>query len=116
VSDQARDERIALNEARFREINDRVRDDLADLHEPPELIGFVCECGHLDCRGQIELTDGEYASVRSDPMQFAVVPGHEMPEAEDVVERAERFTIIRKHENVRGIVESTDPRGGGASG
>lgn len=109
MSDQERHVRIAVNERRFREINDRVRADLAELSDRPERIGFVCECGHADCREQIDLDVSEYEHVRSDEMLFAVTPGHELTEAEDVVERTDRFTVVRKHENVRGVVERDDP-------
>jgi hypothetical protein len=48
--------------------------------------------------------------VRSDSHTFAVVPGHELPEAEEVVERTERFHVVAKVERTERIVETTDPR------
>jgi len=112
VSSQGRRERIALNESRFREINDRAKRDLGRLRHEPELFELVCECARVDCRAQVALRGGEYEAVRSDPLLFAIVPGHELPEAEDVVERHDRYAVVRKHENVRDIVEETDPRAG----
>ena len=52
----------------------------------------------------------EYEKVRADPMHFALVSGHECPEAERVVEEYEGYVVIEKHEDVRRVVERTDPR------
>ena len=52
---------------------------------------LVCECGDEDCTVPIQLTPGEYESVRAEETQFAVVPGHVRPEVEDVVARAGRL-------------------------
>jgi hypothetical protein len=46
-------------------------------------------------------------------MRFAVVGGHETPDVEPVVERHERYVVIEKHEDVRGIAEQTDAEGTG---
>ena len=105
-----RHRRLATNESRFREINDRLAEGLRALRHPPERIDFVCECANADCREQISLTPEEYGRVRADPMTFAVAHGHDVPDAETVVGRAESFWTVRKHEDVRGIVEATDPR------
>jgi hypothetical protein len=102
--------RLAANEGRFREINERVERDLAGVVDPDELLPFVCECGKDDCSETIEMTVPQYERVRSDSLRFAVVPGHEIEDVEDVVERYERYFIIRKHPQTRDIVEGTDPR------
>jgi hypothetical protein len=43
-------------------------------------------------------------------MMFAVVPGHELLDTEDVVEQTERFSVVLKHADVAHIVTRTDPR------
>jgi hypothetical protein len=111
MSSRTRVERLALNESAFREINDRVTRDLAPLRHPPARMAFVCECARLECRDQIELSRAEYERVRAEAMDFVIAPGHEFPEAEDVVERTERFSVVRKHADVGHIATSTDPRG-----
>lgn len=110
MSDPHRHDRIALNESRFRDINDRVRSDMDQLRRTPERIRFVCECGNLDCREQVELTVAEYERVRSESRDFAIVPGHEIPDAEDVIERADGYFVVRKHPDVAPLVEALDPR------
>ena len=42
------------------------------------------------------MTVAEYERVRADPTHFAVLPGHEIPDVEDVVGRNEGFLVVRK--------------------
>jgi hypothetical protein len=96
--DAATADRLAANEARFREVNDRLRGDVGELVEPMERVPFVCECSRPDCRETIELALPEYAGVRADALCFALVPGHDVPEIEDVVQREERYVVVRKRQ------------------
>lgn len=48
--------------------------------------------------------------MRSDPTHFVIVPGHEIPGVEDVVELHERYHVVRKHEEEAQIAIKTDPR------
>jgi hypothetical protein len=106
----ARAQRIAQNEARFRTINERLRDDLRALPDDDELVPFICECGHLECTETVLVAPAEYEAVRSDPLQFVVVPGHEIADVEDVIERNDRYAVVRKHPPTRPIAVATDPR------
>jgi hypothetical protein len=49
--------------------------------------------------------------VRSDSLLFAIKPGHEIPDVEDLVATNERFSIVRKHASEAVIAVQTDPRG-----
>jgi hypothetical protein len=103
-----RAERIARNEARFREINDRLARDLAEIVEGrDELLPFVCECGLRTCAEPVRLSQAEYRRVRADPVHFAVLLGHEIEDVEDVVERYERYVVIRKHPETWPIVTAS---------
>jgi hypothetical protein len=103
--------RLARNEARFREINERVERDLAPIVDPhDELLPFVCECGRPTCTDTIGLSIAEYESVRSDATRFVVVPGHEIEDVEDVIERTDRFAVVRKHPETWQLAQRTDPR------
>ncbi len=109
---QDRRERVARNEASFREINETLEGGLRSApREDGELSGFVCECGDRDCTALVHATLPQYQAVRADPMLFLICPGHEVPDVEDVVERGDRYAVVRKHEDARAIVEQTDPRG-----
>jgi hypothetical protein len=103
-------ERIALNEARFREINERLLEGLERLPGAVGEVEFVCECGRRDCRECVVLTRDDYETVRADPARFAVVPGHELTEAERVVDRKARYSVVEKFEDVADIVVERDPR------
>jgi hypothetical protein len=103
--------RLATNEARFRDINERVERDLEPIVETQdELLPFVCECGRPSCTEAIELSIAEYERVRADATRFVVASGHEIEDVEDVVERTDRYAVVRKHPETWEIVEQTDPR------
>jgi hypothetical protein len=102
-------ERIARNEATFRRINEDIERG-RDADDDATLVGFVCECGQIDCSRLIELTPHEYEQVRSDPCRFAIVDGHEVPSVESVVERHDRYTVVRKLETSGQIAIATNPR------
>jgi hypothetical protein len=109
MSERAR--RIGMNEAVFREVNERI-DDLADAFGlQAEPLDLVCECGDASCTEQLRLTRSEYEALRADPLLFAVHPGHETPDVEDVVERHDNYDVVRKHagEPAR-VAEQTNPR------
>jgi hypothetical protein len=101
----ARKRRIAENEARFRAINDRLAHDVRALTDDDERTDFVCECGKADCVHSLALTLDEYRHVRDDPLLFAVVPGHEIPDAEDVLTTTDRYAVVRKHAEAAPLVE-----------
>ena len=110
MSPSGRHERVALNESRFRDINDKLRKDMAQLRMPPDRIRFVCECGNFDCRDHVDMELSDYERVRAGSRDFFVVPGHEIEDAEDVVDRHDDFNVVRKHDDVADLVEKTDPR------
>ena len=106
----ARARRIADNESRFRDINERLEADLRRIPVDGDPVEFVCECGMIECTASVLLTIEEYERVRSDPLLFALLPGHEIEDAEDVVAKAERFYVVRKKPAAQVVVEETDPR------
>ena len=105
-----RERRLALNEAAFRVANERM-DQWEERRDVEEPVSYYCECAEITCRERIHLRIREYEHVRDNPRHFAVVPGHEIPDVESVVERGEGYVIIEKHPEVDPIVDATDPRG-----
>jgi hypothetical protein len=106
-----RAERIGLNEAVFRQVNERLEELTARLGETGGRLDLVCECGRADCAERIQLGAAEYEALRSDPVLFAVVPGHEQPEAETVVSHGEGFDVVRKKPGApEQVARETDPR------
>ena len=94
--DRAR--RIGLNEALFREINERLETLQENASRHLGVLELVCECGDRDCAERITLSIGEYQELRSDPLLFAVLPSPEIPDVEDVLQQMNGWLIVRKHE------------------
>jgi hypothetical protein len=105
---ERRKDRIARNEALFREVNERVNEVSAD--PPVERMEFLCECGNADCTEAISLGRAEYERLRSDPLLFGVRPGHAIAEVEEVIAENERFLTVRKRPGEGRIALETDPR------
>jgi hypothetical protein len=57
---------------------------------------FVCECSDPDCAGKLYLRPEQYAAIRAHPTRFVVLPGHEAPDFERVVEEADGFYVVEK--------------------
>ena len=72
--DPERARRVGLNEALFREINDRLEELAHRSSVQDGTLDLVCECGDRDCGERISLTLAEYQELRSDPLHFAVLP------------------------------------------
>jgi hypothetical protein len=106
-----RAERIGLNEAVFREVNERIEDLAETFDLTREPLDLVCECGDAQCVQRITMTRAEYEALRSDPRQFAVYPGHEYPEVETVLRERKGYHVVSKNQGApERIAERTDPR------
>jgi hypothetical protein len=105
-------ERTARNESLFREGNERLerlqKAAAAESLDPPT--NFHCECGEESCTEWVSMRLSEYEAVRSQDDRFAVVPGHETPELECIVERNAGFIIVDKVPEAEKLV-ADDPRG-----
>jgi hypothetical protein len=107
----ARKERIGLNEAVFREVNERIEGLAETFDLKAEPLDLVCECGNADCVERISMTHAEYEALRSDSHQFAVYPGHVYPDVEKLVEQRKGYDLVQKTEGApERIAEQTDPR------
>jgi hypothetical protein len=102
-------ERQARNEDLMRTVNDQraaIDEGATAWADPEHQFEFQCECGRdKACEGRVLMTLGEYEVVRSQRDRFAVVPGHENGEIEDVVEQADRYFIVDKRDEVEHLVE-----------
>src|SRR3954470_16363181 len=112
---EERAERVARNESRFRELNEALERGLRNVARGPERAGFVCECGDDGCHALVKLALERYEQVRANPRRFLIVPGHDDPDVEAVVERGESYAVVEKFGgSVDHIVKREDPRRGGA--
>ena len=104
--DQGRKERIARNEAAYRDLNEAI-----GTGPGRGALQLLCECGREDCTGPIYVAPDDYSVVRASPRRFLVLPGHEILEAERVVEERPGYRVVEKPDDVAHIV---DPAGAGA--
>jgi hypothetical protein len=100
-------QRVAMNEATFRKVNEGM-----ELGQDPSgLLTFMCECGPLGCNELIQLTRAEYEGIRANPRRVAILDGHAILEAEEIVQRHDRYLVVEKTGDPEAeIVEHTDPR------
>jgi hypothetical protein len=97
--DDAAAEKIAHNNAAFRDANERI-EQAAETYglDREEPVPFICECSERTCVEIIGLTLTEYDRVRSNPRWFAHAINHEeeIPGAVVAVERHSRYVIVEK--------------------
>jgi thioesterase domain-containing protein len=111
-------ERVARNDAIFREANERIRAAAASMQlEQSDMLPFLCECADESCTTIIKLTTSEYEAVRGAPTLFINAKGHHV-NAEGwgrVVDEFDRYSVIEKLGDAGEIVLELDPRGGVSS-
>jgi hypothetical protein len=95
-----REERLAANEARFREINESAQPVRASQGGGR----FVCECADRSCMAWIDVPSDAYEAVRANPLRFVIAPTHELLDLETVVERHPGYTVVEKPDDVAHIV------------
>jgi hypothetical protein len=108
----AREERLAANEALFREVNERVAEVAEQFvaSDSRDRVDFSCECADRGCAEQIAMTLREYEALRAAATHFAVVPGHET-EIERVVERHSNYLVVEKeHPDAEEVARETNRR------
>ena len=104
-------ERLARNQALFREVNERIQ----DIAEGERRTEFVCECGNTDCMDFVALTSSEYERVRSDPTWFVIKPDHQIPQIGRVISQGAGYVVVEKFV-AEEYLEEADPRSDGFEG
>jgi hypothetical protein len=101
--------RVGATEATIRDVNEGIeRGQWPGEEDTP--VGFRCECARLGCNQLIELSVREYEEIRAHPRRFVVVPGHESPDVETVVEARPGYFIVEKRDRAGEVAEQHDPR------
>jgi hypothetical protein len=112
VLSQPAQERLARNEAFFREVNERILEagnGFVTAQEETEW-EFICECPDPTCTERVVTTVEGYEAVRASPKRFLVAPGHQAPEIEHVVAVDEDMAVVEKKGAAGEIAENLDPR------
>lgn len=101
--------KMARTESAFREVNEAIATTAARFEA--DEADFVCECADPDCAHRLTADLEDYEDVRAEPTHFLLVPGHEEPKVERVVERNSDYLIVEKvGKIVEPIVRRLDPR------
>jgi hypothetical protein len=90
--DDLRARKLAHNEALFREVNETIAAARFDSRETR----FICECSDENCALTVLLTRKKYEQIRARGSRFFLLPGHELPEIEEVVEMHAGYYVIEK--------------------
>jgi hypothetical protein len=114
--EEVQEERIATNNATFREANERISA-AAGSYGIETPIPFICECSDPSCSGIVRLRLEEYEEVRANSRHFVNIPGHEAASmgAAVVVEQRDGYSIVEKTGRAGEIVDELDERGPVAS-
>lgn len=105
------EERIARNDATFREANERISA-AAATYGVDVPVPFVCECADPRCSEVVRLKLEEYEEIRADSRRFFHVPSHRDTEGTVGVVVAERdgYVIVEKTGHAAEIAEALDER------
>ena len=107
--EQAR--RVGLNESIFRQVNEQIESLNRNLGGGLSRMTIICECASGDCTERFDVPVTEYEETRADPRRYIIVPGHELPEYESVVERGKGYDIVQKREGEPAeLAKNLDPR------
>ena len=98
------------NEALFREVNERIEDVSTTLAPDDVPMQFLCECDDTDCVEKVSATRAEYEAIRAVATHFVVLPGHEDPGVEHVVQQTDRFLVVEKEGQAAHEAQEDDPR------
>jgi hypothetical protein len=92
------EERIARNNAIFREANQKIRASADRYDADLDPLPFICECAAPDCTEILRLTRREYRDVRQNDRRFLTAVGHEQAEGARarVVSRGDRYLEVEK--------------------
>jgi hypothetical protein len=104
-------ERVAQNQATFRNANEGIQEAARD-YGSDDILPFICECSETSCMELVRLTLGEYEAVRAQSTHFISAPGHYRAAAAwaKVVERRDGYEIVEKIGRAGGIADALDPR------
>jgi hypothetical protein len=95
--DRLTEERIAVNNARFRDANERIRE-VAEEHRVDIAVPFICECPDEECVETLRLELDDYRSFRAHPRHFLNAPGHDRAagSAVRVVSQQDGYVVVEK--------------------
>ena len=109
--DRSEEERIARNNATFRQANERISA-IAAEYQADFRLPFVCECADATCREILRLFPEQYEEIRANSRHFLQAPGHDVADRGSAVIVAERdnYVIVEKTGHAGDVSEAMDER------
>jgi hypothetical protein len=110
--DELTQERVARNDARFREANERIMERADELGVDEIEIPVICECADRDCKTVIRMSPRAFEEVRSNSRHFLNAPGHQVAAlgTAEVVEHRSGYVIVEKQGHAGAVAERLDVR------
>ena len=104
-------ERVAQNDAAFREANEAIHETAA-AWEMDGLLPVICECADTGCSQVVRLTRPEYEDVRSNPRWFINAHGHHVNGQgwAKIVAEHPRYVLVEKIGEAGEIAEQLHQR------
>lgn len=112
LPDELTQERVARNDALFREANEKIEATAEALQSDVLDVPFLCECADRSCTQILRLNREDYEEVRSDSRHFLNAPGHHVAAqgAAEVVAEREGYVIVRKLGHAGDVAAALDER------
>jgi len=102
--------RLAENEVFFRQSNEKVGKGMKELEdiakeekqgdwmqEANNPVPFYCECSDENCRRRITFSPHAYRELHQNSSQFVILPGHHVPEVEQIVQKTKAYMVVEKY-------------------
>lgn len=106
-----RQKQVGRNENEARTANELVSVEGEQAHlAGHETLAVLCECGDETCHEPLTMNVDEYEAIRSEPAQFAVIAGHEIPDSESVVATHDHYLVVQKFGDAGTVANADDPR------
>jgi len=102
--DQLTQERIARNQATFRDANQRIVAAAGEIGVDPRAVPFICECAEASCTDVLLIELEDYAAVRRNPRRFIHAPGH-LDDVSEVVEQHSTYVVAEKQAHAGDVAE-----------
>ena len=104
-------ERVARNDAIFREANERIQN-AAREYSIDEALPFICECALPTCQEIVRLDLAAYEAIRAVPTHFLNAPGHDKAAQgwATVVESRDGYDVVEKVGTAADLAAELDPR------
>ena len=103
-------EEAAEVQSLFRQVNERIEDLNEVFGSMIPVAEWVCECADSSCIERIEMPISAYEAIRANSRRFPIVPGHELPEVETVVEVHPGYVVVEKFGPGGDVAARNDPR------